>query len=323
MGGLVGSIEDTKAYIVNAYHSGTVQGGTIVGGLVGEVTGGDDSRTFMAYVYNDGIVNASRGPIAGGLVANQYTSTTIQNAYSAADVTAKTLYVGGLVSQSSHPIVLTNVFYKGTLSPDSSADALVVKTSKNYKLTADNVFFLESVPSKNGGLAATANAFTDLSLAKKLHDYTKGDVNGDGWNQVAGDPYPNFKKDVVDAYAEQFIVNPSEPGSNSSSSVSSSSVKSSSSSVKSSSSSSVPKSSSSGKVSIASAFAASPVAIRTQGRMVEISGLQAGEKYALMDLQGRLLQHGQANGSTVMLQEAKSGRYLLRIARRNRIVNVR
>ena len=57
--------------------------------------------------------------------------------------------------------------------------------------------------------------------------------------------------------------------------------------------------------------------------MVEISGLQAGEKYALMDLQGRLLQRGYANGLTVMLQVAKSGRYLLRVARRNRIVNVR
>jgi len=57
--------------------------------------------------------------------------------------------------------------------------------------------------------------------------------------------------------------------------------------------------------------------------MVEISGVRAGEAFALMDLQGRLLQRGQANGSTVMLQVAKSGRYLLRVAGRNRIVNVR
>jgi hypothetical protein len=104
---------------------------------------------------------------------------------------------------------------------------------------------------------------------------------------------------------------------------SSSSVKSSSSSNKPKSSSSSVKSSSSGKVSIASAFVASLIAIRTQGRMVEISGLRMGESYALMDLQGRLLQHGLANGSTVMLQVAKSGRYLLRVAGRNRIVNVR
>ncbi len=70
-------------------------------------------------------------------------------------------------------------------------------------------------------------------------------------------------------------------------------------------------------------FAASPWAIRTQCRMVEISGLQAGEKYALMDLQGRLLQRGCANGLTVMLLVAQFGRYLLRVAGRNRIVNVR
>jgi hypothetical protein len=83
------------------------------------------------------------------------------------------------------------------------------------------------------------------------------------------------------------------------------------------------KSSSSGKNSIASVFVVSPVSIHTHGRMVEISGVRAGEAFALMDLQGRLLQQGQANGSTVMLQVAKSGRYLLRVAGRNRIVNVR
>ena len=55
--------------------------------------------------------------------------------------------------------------------------------------------------------------------------------------------------------------------------------------------------------------------------MVEISGLRVGESYALMDLQGRLLQRGYANGSTVMLQVAQSGRYLLQVAGRNRIVN--
>ncbi len=103
---------------------------------------------------------------------------------------------------------------------------------------------------------------------------------------------------------------------------SSSSAKSSNSSVKSS-SSKTPKSSSSGKVSIEATLALSPVVVHTLGRMVEISGLRVGESYALMDLQGRLLQRGFANGSTVMLQVAQSGRYLLRIAGRNKIVNVR
>ena len=295
VGGLVGSIENANAFIVNAYHSGSVQAGSVVGGLVGETTGGDNSRTFMAYVYNDGIVNASRGGV-GGLIANQYTSTTIQNAYSAADVTTKTQYAGGIISQSSKPIVLTNVFYKGALSPESFADALVVATKDNYKLTADNVFFLESVPSKNGGTATTAEEFTDLSLAKKLHDYTKGDVNGEGWTQIAGDPYPTFKKDVVETYAEQFIVNPSVPSSSSSSVTESSS------------------SSESGKTSLVVSYAVSPVNVRSVGRMVEISGLQAGEGYALLDMQGRLLQRGYANNASVTLNVTRPGRYLVRVA---------
>ena len=49
----------------------------------------------------------------------------------------------------------------------------------------------------------------------------------------------------------------------------------------------------------------------------------ANELYALMDLQGRLLQRCCANGLTVMLLVAQFGRYLLRVAGRNRIVNVR
>ena len=40
----------------------------------------------------------------------------------------------------------------------------------------------------------------------------------------------------------------------------------------------------------------------------------ANELYALMDLQGRLLQRGCANGLTVMLLVAQFGRYLLRVA---------
>ena len=230
---------------------------------------------------------------------------------------------------------------------------------KNYvDLHLDGAYYLEGLPEGLGGTAVVAEDFANKNLLKRLRSYNSHGLDGSVWTQSDSDKYPVLDNKVSDKFIDSLLAVVTAPRSSSSSSVSSSSssssatevssssepqsssssvksssssvpqsssssVKSSSSSVKSSSSSSEPKSSSSGKVSIASAFVASPVAIRTQGRMVEISGLRVGESYALMDLQGRLLQHGQANGSTVMLQVAKSGRYLLRVAGRNRIVNVR
>ena len=74
------------------------------------------------------------------------------------------------------------------------------------------------------------------------------------------------------------------------------------------------ESSSSGLVSIVAMRNVSPIAVRHLGRSIEISGLQAGENYALMDMQGRLLQRGNGNGATVMLRVAQPGRYVVRVS---------
>jgi hypothetical protein len=57
--------------------------------------------------------------------------------------------------------------------------------------------------------------------------------------------------------------------------------------------------------------------------MIEISGMQAGEAYALLDLQGRLLQRGYASGSNVSLNVVRSGRYLIRVAGQVKAVTIR
>ncbi len=80
---------------------------------------------------------------------------------------------------------------------------------------------------------------------------------------------------------------------------------------------------STGKTSFVVSRAASPVNVRSAGRMVEISGVQAGEGYALMDMQGRLLQRGYANGAVVALRVMQPGRYLIRVAGQTKAVIVR
>ena len=80
---------------------------------------------------------------------------------------------------------------------------------------------------------------------------------------------------------------------------------------------------STGKTSFVVSRAVSPVSVRSAGRMVEISGVQAGEGYALMDMQGRLLQRGYASGAVVALRVMQPGRYLIRVAGQTIAVTIR
>ena len=80
---------------------------------------------------------------------------------------------------------------------------------------------------------------------------------------------------------------------------------------------------STGKMSMATMFKTSPIEIRSIGRMIEISGMQAGEAYVLLDMQGRLLQRGYARGTSANLNVMRSGRYLVRVAGQVKTVTVR
>jgi hypothetical protein len=312
---------------------------------------------MMMYSYNEGLVSSTWERSVGGLIGGEMTDFLhLSNSYNVATVTSKTSVVGGLVgSLKNDSAFIYNSYNLGNVSGTDSIGGVCGFKKDYVDLHLDAAYYLEGLPEGLGGTAVAAEDFANKNLLKRLQSYRDHGLDGSAWTQSDSDKYPVLNNKVSDKFIDSLLAVVTAPRSSSSSSVSSSSsatevssssapqsssssvksssssvpqsssssVKSSSSSVKSSSSSNVPKSSSSGKVSIASAFVALPVAIRTQGRMVEISGLRVGDSYALMDLQGRLLQHGQANGSTVMLQVAKSGRYLLRVAGRNRIVNVR
>ena len=347
VGGFAGRVDRSKTTIISSSNRGTVIGFYDVGGFIGISDERSGSLT-VAYSYNAGDVVGLKG--VAGFVGEDYTdSLHISNSYNVGYVYAQEMYAGGFAAAiRSGSAMIFNSYNLGKIVSPDSADAISLYKGKYLNLKLDSVFYENSIAGL-GGTAVATEDFANKKLLKRLQSYKNHGLDGSAWTQSDSDKYPVLNKSVSDEFIDSVLSAITAPRSSSSSSAkevssssepksssssvksssssvpqsSSSSVKSSSSSVKSSSSSNVPKSSSSGKVSIASAFVASPVAIRTQGRMVEISGLRVSDSYALMDLQGRLLQHGQANGSTVMLQVAKSGRYLLRVAGRNRIVNVR
>ena len=353
VGGLVGLADDVdKLTVLYSYNEGPVKGIQAVGGLVGQ---GVTENFLIANSYNVGTVTSTKS-VNGGLVGDfTFDSVYVYNSYDLGAVVG-TDSVGAIYGLKRKKVVLDmdNVYYLEGLPANDSAIAVAADDFANKNLLKR----LQSY--KNHGLDGSAWTQSDSDkypvLNKKVTDKFIDSVlavisaprSSSSSNVSSSSSAPKSSSSSAPQSSSSSVKSSSSSGApkSSSSSVqssssmpksssslvkssssktsksSSSSAKSSNSSVKSS-SSKTPKSSSSGKVSIEATLALSPVVVHTLGRMVEISGLRVGEGYALMDLQGRLLQRGFANGSTVMLQVAQSGRYLLCIAGRNKIVNVR
>ena len=204
VGGIAGSINHAKTTIINASSTGEIRGYAAVGGIVGEIFGGDSSS--IAYSFNEGPVTAT-AQVPGGLVAYTFVPLlTIYNSYNVGDIYSRDTIIGGIVGLVSRPLALINSFNKGSLPEDTTSDALAGYLKKNVTISVDNVFYLNTASTKYDGIAATADEFTDLSLAKKLHDYDKGGIDGTAWGQEAGDAYPTFKADIVSEYVARFLA---------------------------------------------------------------------------------------------------------------------
>ncbi|SMG37673.1 InlB B-repeat-containing protein [Fibrobacter sp. UWB13] len=356
VGGLIGLSYETKGSLtmMYSYNEGSVSATQAVGGLIGgEIT----DFLHLSNSYNVATVSSSKKGGIGGLVGYlKNDSTLVYNSYNMGNVSGSDS-IGGICGFKKNyvDLHLDGAYYLEGLPEGLGGTAVAAEDFANKNLLKrlqsyrdhglDGSVWTQSDSDKYPVLnKSVSDKFIDslLAVVTAPRSSSSSSVSSSSSSSSAVDVSSSSEPKSSSSYSEMVKSSSSSVKSSSSSSVpksssssvksssssekvksSSSSVKSSSSSNKSKSSSSSVKSSSSGKVSIASAFVASPIAIRTQGRMVEISGLQMGESYALMDLQGRLLQRGYANGSTVMLQVTQSGRYLLRVAGRNRIVNVR
>ncbi len=307
IGGLVGYLKNDSTFIYNSYNLGKVTGLDSIGGICGFKKNYVDLHLDGAY-YLEGLPEGLGGT---AVVAENFANKNL---------------LKRLRSYNSHGL-------DGSVWTQSDSDKYPVLDNKVSDKFIDSLLAVVTAPrsssSSSVSSSSSATEVSSSSVPKSSNSVKSSSSNAP--TSSSSSVRSSSSSSVPQSSSSSVASSSSKPKSSSSlvkssssktSKSSSSSAKSSNSSVKSS-SSKTSKSSSSGKASIATALAASPVAIRTQGRMVEISGMQAGDSYALMDLQGRLLQRGFANGSTVMLQVAQSGRYLLRIAGRNKIVNVR
>ncbi len=342
-GGLVGSLFSARIIIVHASHEGTVYAREHAGGLIGVADKG--CQVDLAYVYNEGSVD---GRYIGGLVGRNRTPLNIYNAYNVGELkTSK--YPGGIVGDIYEKVDLVNSFNMG--KGTASTSPFYGYKSEGAVIQVDNAFHLDSIDALDGSTPVSEKEFTDFTLAKKLHDYSKGWVTGDGWTQKAGDFHPVFDTAYLNKHAAEIAKNIPAPSSSSmassssevesssseiasssgevessssevasssgkvessSSKAASSSSKKVSSSSKGSSSSSVKKSSSSKAKTTIAMTAAPRFVIQTVGRTVQVEGSKAGKKYIVMDLQGRVITLGYTLENFSIVIPAP-GTYLLRI----------
>ena len=212
-GGLVGSLFSARILIVHASHEGTIFAREHAGGLIGVADNG--CQVDLAYVYNEGSVD---GRYIGGLVGRNRTPLNIYNAYNVGELkTSK--YPGGIVGDIYEKVDLVNSFNMG--KGTSSTSPFYGYKREEVVIQIDNAFHLDSINALDGSTPVSEKEFTDFTLAKKLHDYSKGWVTGDGWTQKAGDFHPVFDTAYLNKHAAEIVK--SIPGQSSSSTASSSS----------------------------------------------------------------------------------------------------
>jgi len=335
-GGLVGSLFSARIIIVHASHDGAIYAREHAGGLIGEAN--NDCQIDLAYVYNEGSVE---GLYIGGLVGSNRSPLNIYNAYNVGELKTSRK-PGGIIGDVYGEVNLVNSFNMG--KGTSSTSPFYSYKREGVVIQVDNAFHLDSINALDGSTPVSEKEFTDFTLTKKLHDYSKGWVTGDGWTQKAGDSHPVFDIAYLNEHAAEIVksipgqsssstassssetessssevASSSSKTESSSSKVASSSSEKNSSSSKGSSSSSVEKSSSSDAKSSSSktptTIAKTPAprfVIQTVGRTLQVEGSKSGKKYVLMDLQGRVITLGYTLENFSIVIPAP-GTYLLRI----------
>ena len=212
-GGLVGSLFSARIIIVHASHDGAIYAREHAGGLIGEAN--NDCQIDLAYVYNEGSVE---GLYIGGLVGSNRSPLNIYNAYNVGELKTSRK-PGGIIGDVYGEVNLVNSFNMG--KGTSSTSPFYSYKREGVVIQVDNAFHLDSINALDGSTPVSEKEFTDFTLAKKLHDYSKGWVTGDGWTQKAGDSHPVFDIAYLNEHAAEIVK--SIPGQSSSSTASSSS----------------------------------------------------------------------------------------------------
>ncbi|MBQ3714279.1 MAG: InlB B-repeat-containing protein [Fibrobacter sp.] len=199
-GGIVGSVYG-KITIKKSYADGTVEGRSGAAGLIGETTG----RTFISESYNVATVNG--GGRAAGLVGHFGGDTLIiANSYNVGSLNS-TGRVGGLVgTYDDTPILrgkmalIANSYNMGEIKGRNDLTRGIVVANTGDYLTIENCFYSTGVTSPNGGFEITDEFIQNGSLAKMLHTYHTGAIDGSVWGQEIGkDDHPIFSGVIKNA----------------------------------------------------------------------------------------------------------------------------
>ena len=210
--GLILSARGASMNISNSYNIGDVVGSGLAGGLVGE------NETTLSFFqnYNTGDVRATGySGTAGGLVGKTTRGAVIANNYNLGNISAHTGYgkAGGIVglvaTSGSETTVLLNNYFMGSIEQGYINNLIAAKNNNNSTLQAENNFYL-AVEGKTSdfGLAASAEAFANDSVASLLHDYVQkdsagaeleGGIKGTAWMQ--GENYPELLTRTIFAIA--------------------------------------------------------------------------------------------------------------------------
>ena len=133
VGGLVG--QSYGGIISKSFAANSVQGRTLVGGLVGRNQQISSIISQISNSYAVGTVTATAGSsLAGGLAAVNDGGSTITNSYAANTVTASSK--GGLVAAGSGSGPITSSYWDKTIGPPTSAGSdplLYAKTTAQMK----------------------------------------------------------------------------------------------------------------------------------------------------------------------------------------------
>lgn len=311
----------------HVYNKGEVYGKHGAAGLVYSIS--VQSKLSVKDSYNEALIEAANDKgvalSVGGLVCEFAGGGSISNSYNVGIVKSDTAKVaGGIIAGNTGIISLVNSYNFGAINAKSdSVSAFAVNRKEDASVTVTNSYYLEGQPSLNGGKVATSQQFADGTVFSSLHGFKNDDVDGGVWKQQVGvDKYPVLDENSF--VASSSSVSKDVASSSSREKYQSSSSVASSSSAKSdvSSDSNSPNSSSSGKDAIFAAVEAAPLNVIVNGKMLLVSGAHKGVAYAVVDMQGRVLRHGQAQAESFEVEIPCAGMYMFCMSGKTHMVRI-
>jgi filamentous hemagglutinin family protein len=193
LGGLVGNC--ASGTISNSYASGNVNGGAILGGLIGYLQGQSGLTATIKNSYATGNVTAvntydvTAESAVGGLVGDQYLATTISNSYATGSVSGAQ-YVGGLVGWigTGNNSIINNSYATGSVTGWKYVGGLVGEMESGG--TVSNSYSAGSVtgvsvpiygaPQYVGGLVGGVYSFSGTITNSFYNSSTSGQTQGIG-----------------------------------------------------------------------------------------------------------------------------------------------